>query len=240
LRLTIPCDDDLTRDLWNGLIEVAAVVPADWTLIGGQMVHLHGLEHDRTPPRRSTDLDVIVNVRALTGQPQAFVDGLSTLGYEIVAISPDNLGHRFVRGRVKIDVLLPDGIGERAPREVLDGVSSIEVPGGTQALNRTVAVDVRTDTRIGTIQRPTLLGAILIKARAVDVDDLPAAQREDLAFLLSLVRDPFEMAGELRGRERTWLRRRTELLDADARAWRAIDGGEDGHSALKILAEAYE
>jgi len=121
----------------------------------------------------------------------------------------------------------PDGIGGRAPREVVNGVCSIEVPGGTQA-------------RIGTIQRPKLLGAILIKGRAVDVDDLPAAQREDLAFLLSLVRDPSEMAGELRGRERTWLRRRTDLLDADARAWRAIDGGEDGFLALKILANANE
>ena len=67
----------------------------------------------------------------------------------------------------------------------------------------------------------------------VDVDDLPAA----LAFLLTLVLDPFAMRSELRGGERSWLRRRSELLDADAPAWRAVEEADDGLAALKILGE---
>ncbi len=99
------------------------------------------------------------------------------------------VGQRFIRGRVKVDVLFPDGIGDRA-REVLPGVRSVEVPGGTQALQRSDSIEVRVGPRAGAVHRPSLLGAILVKARIVGVDDLPDAQREDIAFLLSLVTDP--------------------------------------------------
>lgn len=145
MPLKIPCDDHLTAELWDGLIEIGGEMPREWTLIGAQMVLLHGLEHGRTPPRRSTDLDVIVDVRALSKQPRRFVEGLQRLGYELEAISADNVGHRFVRGRVKIDVLLPDGIGDRASRQVVPGVRSVEVPGGTQALERSLPIEIRTE-----------------------------------------------------------------------------------------------
>jgi len=224
--LNIPRDDEFTTELWDALLEVAAAIPNDWTLVGAQMVFLHGLEHDRTPPRRSTDLDVIVNVRAVSDQPRLFVSGVESLGYELEGVSADGVGHRFIRGDVKIDVLLPDGIGTRAPREV---------PGGSQALRRSIEVSVRTDTQAGSVPRPSLLGAILIKARAIEVDDLPDAQREDLAFLLSLVGDPFSMAEELSANERRWLRRQADLLDAEARAWRSVDDADDGRAALRIL-----
>ena len=75
------------------------------------------------------------------------------------------------------------------------------------------------------LRRPTLLGAILIKARSLIVHHDPDAQREDLLLLLSLVDDPRAMAGELRKSERGWLRKaetrleldRPALIDADAR-----------------------
>ena len=233
--ITIPRDDELTTQLWDALLEVAAAIPNDWTLVGAQMVFLHGLEHERTPPRRTTDLDVIVNVRAISDQPRVFVRGLKSLGYELEGVSSDGLGHRFIRGDTRIDVLLPDGIGNRAPREVAPGVRSVEVPGGSQALRRSVQVAVRTDTQAGSIPRPSLLGAILIKARAIAVDDLPDAQREDLAFLLSLVDDPFQMAEDLSHSERQWLSRQADLLDTEARAWRTTNNADDGRAALEIL-----
>lgn len=43
--------------LWLALIELTDVRPGEWTLIGGQMVLLHALEHGVVPPRVSTDLD---------------------------------------------------------------------------------------------------------------------------------------------------------------------------------------
>ena len=236
--LDIPSDDELTSELWTGLIEISAEIPDNWTLIGAQMVFLHGLEYSRTPPRRSTDLDIIVNVRAVPAQLERFVEGIQALGYRLEGISADNVGHRFVRGNIKMDVLLPDHIGTRAKREVAPAVRSIEVPGGTQALTRSAPIEVRTHAASGVVPRPSLLGAILVKARAVEVDDLPDAQREDLAFLLSLVPDPFRLAGELQGNERGWLKRRAELFHANAPAWRVIDEAEDGRAALRILADA--
>lgn len=70
------------------------------------------------------------------------------------------------------------------------------------------------------------------------MDDLPDAQRGDLAFLLSLVEDPRALATELRGKERSWLRRRAELLERDHPAWRAltVEDAANGYLALRILA----
>jgi hypothetical protein len=35
-----------------------------WTLIGGQMVHLHCAEHGYDPPRPTDDVDTVIDVRA--------------------------------------------------------------------------------------------------------------------------------------------------------------------------------
>lgn len=235
MAIHLPSSDDLSRDLWEALLEVAERETENWTLIGAQMVLLHALEHGRTPPRRTSDLDVIVNVRSIAMTPERFAGTLASLGYELEGVSADGVGHRFVRDRVKFDVLLPDGLGPRASREFSPGVRSVEVPGGTQALTRTELVGAFTESRSGQVPRPNLLGAILVKARAVAVGDLPDAQREDLAFLLSLVSDPYEMQSELSQKERGWLRKGKELLDGDAAAWRAVDDAEDSRLALRVL-----
>ena len=69
--------------------------------------------------------------------------------------------------------------------------------------------------RRGLVPRPSLLGAIVSKAVAVEVDDVPEAQRTDLACLLSLVGDPMKMAGQLINKDRAQLRARSEMADAD-------------------------
>jgi hypothetical protein len=56
------------------------------------------------------------------------------------------------------------------------------------------------------LSRPTLLGAVLIKARAIMEHADPDAQRADLVLLLSLMDDPGQTATELKGKERNWLR----------------------------------
>lgn len=68
-------------ELWDTLIELSEVRPGEWTLIGGQMVFLHAIENGATPPRISTDLDVLVNAR-ITGRPiAAFAAGVEDLGF---------------------------------------------------------------------------------------------------------------------------------------------------------------
>ena len=79
----------------------------------------------------------------------------------------------------------------------------------------------------------------MIKARAVGVDDVPDSQRQDLALLLSLVEEPDEIAKQLRGGERAWLRRRREMNDPDLACWLGMtpEHAQRGVSALRILAD---
>ena len=204
-------------ELWDTLIELSEVRPGEWTLIGGQMVFLHAIEHDATPPRISTDLDVLVNAR-ITGRPiAAFAEGLEDLGFEQDGISPDGIAHRYRRNRVTIDVLAPEGLGERTDLTTTPPGRTLQVPGGTQALDRTELLPVATSNRAGHVPRPSLLGAVVGKAMAVAVDDVPDAQRLDFVFLLSLIVDPFALADQLTTKDRRRIRARKELIEGEHR-----------------------
>lgn len=236
--IELPCDDAHSTEMWQGLIELAESTSAEWTLIGAQMVQVHGLEHGRHPPRASRDLDLIVNVRAVAQPLSGLIRTLETLDYELEGVGNEDTGHRFVRGTVMIDVLAPDGVGRPELREVFRGVRTVEVPGGTQALQRTEEVRVVAAGLQGVIRRPSLLGAILVKARSIAVSNLPEAQRRDLAFLFSLVEDPFELASAMKRTEHKWLRRVPELSDPSSPLWRGLEGAESGANAYRVMADS--
>ncbi len=99
--------------LWVTLVELGDVRPGDWTLIGGQMVFLHALEHHEAPPRVSTDLDILVNARIVSGAVGAFSAEIEAIGFELDGVSPEGIAHRYRRGTVSIDVLASDGLGSR-------------------------------------------------------------------------------------------------------------------------------
>ena len=80
------------------------------------------------------------------------------------------------------------------------------MPGGSQALGRAETVTVMVGDAAFSLRRPSLLGAILIKARSLPKHADAESQREDLLRLLALVEDPRETATELRSSERGWLR----------------------------------
>ena len=233
--ITIPTLDARTTALWQALIELADEHAEGWTLIGAQMVFLHALEHGEGPLRSSVDLDLVVNVRLVPGGIKIMAQTLEQLGYEFDGANAAGIGHRFVNEPVRIDLLAPDGLGESTDISTLAGARTVMVPGGSQALHRTELVHVDMAGVLGNIPRPNLLGAILLKARAVDVDDVPDNQREELCFLLSLISDPINMASELRDSEKAWLRSREELLAPDHPAWHRISAAEDGRIALRIL-----
>ena len=220
-------------DLWPALIDIAEAVPEGWVLVGGQMVLLHAIENDAPWPRVSLDLDVIVNARVVA--IPAFVSRLVALGFHVDGMSPEGLAHRYRRGDASIDVLAPDGLGSRANLTTSRPGRTLQVPGGTQALQRVELVDVRHHDRTGVVPRPSLLGAIIGKSCAVDVDDAPANQELDLALLLSLVKDPFELRGDLTTKDRQRLRRRRPMLDQRHRVWQSFDEHE-AQLALSALA----
>jgi hypothetical protein len=88
---------------------------------------------------------------------------------------------------------------------------------GVTDVRATIDVDVLGQARPqrALLRRPTLLGAVLIKARSLLVHHDPEAQREDLLRLLSLVEDPRATAAEITRPERRWLRRAEPHLRFD-------------------------
>ena len=122
-----------------------------------------------------------------------------------------------------VEVLAPDGLA--ADPRTVGNLTTFQVSGGTQALNRTGTIEISLDGAppVG-VRRPNLLGAILIKARAVARRrrEKYASDRQDLARLLGYVEDPRRLAadGNLRATERRWLR---DVVDAIAASDTELD-----------------
>ena len=97
--IALPPLGELEHWLWLALMDIAERRAGDWTLVGGQMVLLHALEHGATPPRISTDLDLVVDARVRPPAIPAMAEVLGDLGFRLAGW-PDALGHRFARGPV--------------------------------------------------------------------------------------------------------------------------------------------
>ena len=136
--------DERELGLWRATAELAVALPrGSWTLIGAQMVFLIAYEHDLLIGRTSGDVDVLMDIRALTAATQEASFTLGRLGYELVPPTPDGRAHRFRRGGAIVDVLAPDGVGLRASLLTIPPGRTIAVPGGTQALIRSRSASPR-------------------------------------------------------------------------------------------------
>ncbi len=230
----------LESALWDALLDIADKIPSGWTLIGGQMVLLHGLEKGRVPPRVSEDLDLVVDVRVRPHVLAPMVAALVDLGFETTGVSADGVAQRFVRGDVAVDLVAPDGVGHRVDLRTIGGGVTVEVGGGTFALERSEPLEVRTGKRTGEVPRPDLTGAILIKAVAVKRDRKRGPERHlcDLAFLLSLAEDPLALREILGARKCRQIKAVSQLDDPEHEAWRSIDDPQaraEGQALLRLL-----
>jgi hypothetical protein len=116
---------------WLGLLDLHERLAEGWTLIGGQLVHLHCAERGQFPVRPTNDADTVIDVRADPEMLATFTKTLTDLGFESAGISAEGLQHRWIRGEASIDVLLPDGIGERASlRQGDTGSPTCRLPAG--------------------------------------------------------------------------------------------------------------
>jgi hypothetical protein len=183
------------------------------------MVQLHALEHGSTA-RPTVDIDVLGDSRRRPSMTERIASILAKRGAEMATPPPgdEKLGFRFdIDGEI-VEVLGSEGL-PKDPRTA-GKHTTFQVPGGTQALRRTEKVRVSLDGGSAVVlRRPTLLGAVLIKARVVakrrrlkfDSD------RQDLVLLLTFIEDPRALARdeELKKTETRWLRKVEFLLDFD-------------------------
>lgn len=233
--LALPAVGSHHDDLWATLCDLGDAHDDGWVLVGGQMVLLHVLQADAAPTRVSEDLDAVVNVRARPPVLHDVLATLASLGFTAAGVSPDEHAHRFERGTVHVDVLAPEGTGRRADLRTLGNATTIETPGGTQALNRAERVPVRHDQRIALVPRPDLLGAIVAKAAAVVADPMPQRHLRDLATLCVLVDDPPAMRSAMTAKDLKRLRAVTALTDLEHEAWQLLDDPELGYTAFRLL-----
>jgi hypothetical protein len=202
--------DPESASLWGHFGRLASqVLPEGWTLVGGLMVQLHAYEAGDTGVRVTTDIDILGDARQHAVEKIA--RALDADGFLLDPPSSINgTSHRWRRGELVVDLLAPDGL--RSDPAIAGSTRTVQIPGGTQAIQRTETIDVEIDGVLVQVRRPTLLGAVLIKARAILVHADPDAQRADLVLLLSLIADPRQAAGDLKGSERTWLHKCDQQL----------------------------
>ncbi len=175
---------------WLGVLNLYEHLNEGWTLIGGQLVHLHCAERGQFPVRPTNDVDTVVDVRADQTILHTFTQTLTDLGFKADGISAEGRQHRWKRGGASIDVLLPEGIGERASqRKGVTGSPTLPTEGGTQALWRSQTVPVTVDGREGFVRRPNLVGALVVKAAAHGNpgDQDPRRHRRDFVVLAGLL-----------------------------------------------------
>lgn len=235
MRVVLPPMTEAQTQVWSALLDLHTMMPTGWTLVGGQMVHLHCAERGMTPQRPTDDLDAVLDVRA---NPQAlhdFTTVLARLGFRSAGTSPAGHQHRWVRGLASIDVLIPSGVGERASaRRGVSGGTTLQTPAAQQALDRTGDVDVVVAGREGVVRRPNLLGALVAKAAAYHITSDTARSRHlvDFAVLTTLI-VPSDHVGEATARDRRRLVSAVGALVAEKRTLVAVEGAVDGLAVLR-------
>lgn len=240
MAVELPTEPPDIAALWSTLLDLAEARPAPWVLIGAQMVALHAWRAASEMQRMSRDGDVLVDVRRAPTGTRVIAEYLVERGFELEDVLRQGVGHghEFKKEDVSLDILAPDNLGARASLQTLQQARTVSVPGGTQALRRAETIDVKLGDRMGAIPVPNLLGAILLKAEAIAVDDVPGAQRIDLAVLLSLVTDRDGLPGELTGAERSLLQRYPEFADPADSAYEEIQRARDAAATYRRLARA--
>ena len=203
---------------WLGILDLYDHLSEGWTLIGGQLVHMHCAERGQFPVRPTSDADTVIDVRADPTILHTFTTTLEDLGFRSDGISAGGRQHRWKRGDASIDVLLPEGIGERASeRQGVTGSPTLPTQGGTQALRRSETVAVTVDGREGFVRRPNLVGALVVKAAAhTNPGDRDLRRhRRDFVILAGLITARDFAAEEVNKTDRRRLRRIVVAIERD-------------------------
>jgi len=205
----LPAMAEGQEQAWHALMDLGERIDSGWTLVGGQLVHLHCAERGITPSRPTNDVDTVVDIRASQTMLEEFTGALADMGFA-PDTSGDGVQHRWLRGPAQIDVLIPEGVGERATARLgAGGARTISAPGTTQALARTETVTVTVGSRTGSVLRPTLVGALVAKAAArteIAADRARSRHCVDFVVLANLVSARDFRETDLRARDRQRLR----------------------------------
>lgn len=217
IDITAPTPE--AKRLWAKTLELAGAFGPDrrWALIGGLMVQLHAFEHG-SDPRPTADIDVLGDSRTRPPGTEQIAQVLVERGGELAMppIGNEDVGYKFDLDGEIVELLGTEGV--RSDPRTIGKHTTFQVAGGSQALNRAETVLVSLDGAPAVqLRRPSLLGAILIKARVMAAQRRRKfdSDRQDLIRLLSFVGNPRALAEQegLKKSERKWLRDVEGLLE---------------------------
>lgn len=236
MSVVMPAMTDAQTVGWHALLDLYDRKPTGWTLVGGQMVHLHCAERGASPTRPTDDIDTVLDVRA---EPQVLwnvTQTLTDLGFASAGESWQGHQQRWVCGDAVIDILIPRHLGERASsRRGVGGGTTLETRAAQQALDRTEDVVVEVTGRSGTVRRPSLLGSLVAKSAAFTIPLDAGRDRHlaDLAVLLTLV-VPADRLQEATARDLRYLDTALSALARTPRILGSVAGADDGLARARL------
>lgn len=217
ITVTLDPPDEQSRALWHNALSLMSELDSDWTLVGGLMVQLLAVRYGVPSTRLTVDIDILADSRRRPSSTERIGATLTKLGFEAAGqarLRDPETAFRFERAGTVVDLLAPEKAGRRRPPKTVGNFQTIEIPGGTQALARSETLHVRLDDAEGNVRTPTLLGAILLKARAIRSSHRDQ-DRDDLVVLLACIEDPIALREDLKRTERGWLRAADAALALD-------------------------
>lgn len=226
------------RASWVAVAELAnAFEPETWMVVGGQMVVIHAARVGVAMSRATTDVDVVIDVRA---QRRAHAERLSgwlvEQGFDIER--NDEGTDRYRRGDARIDLLAPDNLGGRPVRTV-DGGRILPAPGSTNALKRSGRMRVLLGNDLVAVVRcPTAFGALMAKAEAcVQIQESRSRRlrhQQDIVTLAGVIAiEGYEDDRSLRERQRFTDAIAPLLGDPGHEAW--FGASTDAGEVLRVI-----
>lgn len=150
--------------LWPGLFELVTYLPADYVVVGGVMVYLHGAVAGRQPVRVTRDVDVLFDIRVVPTSLRDAATKLTELGYQVDPASPINATHRYHGPHGEhVDLLAPAGVKPRPDLTTTPPGRTIEVGGGLAALRHPVLIRATYGDQTAVVPVPDLARALVIK-----------------------------------------------------------------------------
>lgn len=206
MTVRMPAMTDSQIASWHALMDLHEALPGRWTIVGGQMVHLHCAERETHPVRPTDDADALLDAKAHPSILQDFTAGLVDAGFTPLT-SGSGHQHRWTKGDAQIDVLISNKLGERKSYRTITGAPTVGTPAAALVLNRSEDLNVEVAGRVGTVRRPTLLSSLIAKAAAHTVGDGKDRHRQDFAVLASMLRANDLRSASLARSERRYLTR---------------------------------
>jgi len=146
--------------------------------------------------------------------------------------------HRWIREEAVIDVLIASNLGERSSGRVgVTGSTTISTIGAQGALNRSEKVFIQIGSRKGIINRPHLMGSIIMKCAAFSNFQDEARNRHliDLLTLLSLVGIEDEKDFKINNEERKRITLSLLALEANLDILNSIAQSQEAITRFKLL-----